>query len=479
MEHLVYLSLIVVIACLFGAIWWQEKQKQARLAQERDEIDEEEHRMFDFLHGLGESLQEDTSPPNMHRYIVDGVVRVVEAEAGILYLIDEEKDRLVPVYVSENEAPVIPLPPELESFTDPVAKRNRLRSYLKLSVVDTGSGIMGSALESNEAIYAPRLLDHPAFNGPPNSDQEHLSVLVAPLVYARKRVGVLAVTKDSETGFSSNDFDVFESLAEQGSFALGSAIIHAEAGEKRRLDDELKRASEIQRILLPRRSPDLSDYEVAAHYRPARHVSGDYYDYVRVDEDRYGVAIGDVCGKGIAASLIMAMSRSILRSCSPDNLSPASVLHEVNRAIFPDIREDMFVSFLYLILERNSEEVTMARAGHELPLLYRRAEGRIEILEPGGMAAGVDRGEVFKRTVKDFRFSMETGDLLMLYTDGVNELTAKDGEEFGVDRLEETVLAAGEVGAPEILESVVSTLNAFSQGARQSDDITLIAIEKR
>ena len=143
---------------------------------------------------------------------------------------------------------------------------------------------------------------------------------------------------------------------------------------------------------------------------------------------RYGIAIGDVCGNGIAASLIMAMCRSNLRSRAPENLSPASVLHSVNGSIFPDIREDMFVSLLYLILERGSNEVTMARAGHEPPILYRRATGKTEVVETSGLAAGIDEGPVFKRAVKDFRFKMESGDILVLYTDGLIESENKLGD---------------------------------------------------
>ena len=112
------------------------------------------------------------------------------------------------------------------------------------------------------------------------------------------------------------------------------------------------------------------------------------FDYVKVDENRYGVAIGDVCGKGIAASLIAAMCRSLLRSNVSGNPSPSSVLQSVNSTIFADIREDMFVSLLYLVLERESETVTLARAGHEPPLLFRRSTGEIESIEPPGMAAG-------------------------------------------------------------------------------------------
>jgi sigma-B regulation protein RsbU (phosphoserine phosphatase) len=287
------------------------------------------------------------------------------------------------------------------------------------------------------------------------------------------------MTKHGEEGFSQNDQEVFDSVSEQSSFALGSAIIHSEAAEKRRMERELTQASEIQRVLLPRQAPALTDYEVAADYRAARIVSGDYYDYLRVDEDRFGIAIGDVCGKGIAASLIMAMCRSNLRSGAHENLSPASVLHDVNRSIFPDIKEDMFVSLLYLILERGSDEITMARAGHEPPMLFRRATGEVELIEPPGLAAGIDKGPVFKRSVKDHRFKMESGDILLLYTDGLIECESRKIDEFGIDRLGESLKAHADSSAEELVQAINAEVIEFSEGMAQSDDITLIAIEKR
>jgi sigma-B regulation protein RsbU (phosphoserine phosphatase) len=304
-------------------------------------------------------------------------------------------------------------------------------------------------------------------------------LLATPLVYARRAVGILVVTRRGGGDFTRNDGEVFASIAEQSAFALGSALVHQEAAEKRRFERELNQASEIQRVLLPRSAPELSDYEIAAEYKAARHVSGDYYDYVRVDDDRYGIAIGDVCGKGIAASLIMAMCRSNLRSRAPENLSPASVLHSVNHSIFPDIREDMFVSLLYLILERGSREVTMARAGHEPPVIYRKATGTTEIIETSGLAAGIDEGPVFKRSVKDYRFRMDSGDILLLYTDGVIECENPAGDEFGIDRLCALLVEHHERSSQEIVNAVIAEVARFTAGAPQSDDITLIAIEKR
>ncbi|HRQ89104.1 MAG TPA: SpoIIE family protein phosphatase [Bacteroidia bacterium] len=482
MEHVVYAILLALAVAMGMWAWARQRIAAERLARERDAIQVDERRMFNFLHGLGEKLQDDHSPANMHRYIVDGVGGVVGADAGILYLLDAETDRLVPVYQSAETAPVLPVPDEILLIPERSDADLQYRSYLRLSTLEPGEGLVGKVMEDGGVLHVPNLIEHTAFSGEATATSGYhagVSLLATPLIYARKAVGVLVVTRRGERPFSGNEEEVFGSIAEQSSFALGSAIIHVEAAEKRRFERELTQASEIQRVLLPRSAPELSDYDVAAEYKAARHVSGDYYDYVRVDEDRYGVAIGDVCGKGIAASLIMAMCRSNLRSRAPENLSPASVLHSVNHSIFPDIREDMFVSLLYLILERGSREITMARAGHEPPILYRTATGGIELVETSGLAAGIDEGPVFKRSVKDYRFKMDSGDVLLLYTDGLIECANREADEFGLDRLKELVAEHRHGSAQELVDAIVGALARFSEGASQTDDITLIAIKKR
>lgn len=479
MEHFVYGIVILLLAAIAAWIWFFEHRKVAQVAREKDEIEIEERRMFGFLHGLGEKLQVDNSPANMHRYIVDGVADVISANGGILYLLDGESKHLIPVYQTKETAAVMPVPSEYLELTDSDKAKRLYRSYVRSSAATVKDSLVGDSFSSENATYIKNLGTRADFEKSAEFVHHEMSFLGASLVYGQKRVGVLAMTRSGGGGFSTNDQEVFSSVAEQSSFALGSAIIHAEAAEKRRLEQELNQASEIQRVLLPRHSPELSDYEIAAEYQAARIVSGDYYDYLRVDEDRFGIAIGDVSGKGIAASLIMAMCRSNLRSRSGDNLSPASVLHAVNRSIFPDIKEDMFVSLLYLILERGSNEVTLARAGHEPPILYRKATKEIELIEPPGLAAGIDEGPVFKRSVKDFRFKMESGDILLLYTDGLIESEAEDGDEYGSDRLCAAVERYCDLSSEELVSSLQKEVAEFSTGMAQTDDITLIAIEKR
>ena len=284
----------------------------------------------------------------------------------------------------------------------------RYKNYIRLSPIPDEGNLLAETLKVEGNLHLPDLSSQDDFARNENPFLTDVAYLGAPLVYGQKRVGMLAIIKQGVGTFTENDREVFNSVAEQSAYALGSAIIHSEVNEKRRLERELEQAGEIQKVLLPRNSPALSDYEVAADYRAARILSGDYYDYLRVDDDRYGIAIGDVCGKGVAASLIMAMCRTNLRGRTLENLSPASVLHEVNRLIFPDIKEDLFVSLLYLILERGSNEVTLARAGHEPPILFRRETGEIEMIEPPGLAAGIDEGPAIQALRK--RSPLHDGD---------------------------------------------------------------------
>jgi len=479
MEHAIYLSIILLGGVAAFCLWLREHFARERAQEEKSEIEGEEKRFFDFLRGLGERLQEDNSSPAMHRFIVDGVVEVVGADAGILYLLDEGTGHLVPTCQSSEAAPVLPVPEEIESITDAEAACKQYRSYIRLSALPPDASLLWRSMDQESPLYVQNLLEAPEFRTDSERFHRDVRFLAAPLVYGRKRIGLLAVTRTAGAFFTENDRGVFGSIADQSAFALGSALVYGEASEKRRLERELTQASEIQRVLLPRRPPALVDYGIAAVYNAARIVSGDYYDYLRVDDERYGIAIGDVCGKGIAASLIMAMCRSNLRGRAKDNLSPAAVLHEVNRSIFPDIREDMFVSLLYLILERGSGEVTLARAGHEPPVLFRKESGTVELLEPSGMAAGIDRGPVFKRSVKDHRFPMHPGDVLLLYTDGVVEAEGADGEEYGIERLMRSVERLHEMEAEKLVAAIVDELDAFSSGNPQIDDITLIAIAKR
>ncbi|MGC4015492.1 MAG: SpoIIE family protein phosphatase [Luteolibacter sp.] len=471
----IVLGLVVLIGGLILREWaWRLRRMKGRL---RD-LEGEEHRMFAFLHDLGCAIESDTTVKALSRMIVDGIDKVVTARGGAIYYLSEDGQYLVPAYVSENCPPLIGVPVEIRKRAERDSRV--LESHVRLAKVGAADGILGHSLTVGEAIRVPDVKNHEAFRDAFISYDGEVGALVAPLRHAGKDLGVLAVARLHEDGpFSGNDFAVFRSVAEQSSFAIGNANIHREAHEKRAFESELKTARDVQHVLLPQGDPVIAGYRVSGTNLPARIISGDYYDYVGVGEDRHGIAIADVSGKGVAAGLLMAMCRSVLRSAAHGESSPAKVLSTVNRQLFPDIREDMFISMSYSVLHPYDGRVVTARAGHDPALLYRRKAGTVEFLKPPGLAVGIDAGDVFERVTRDFEVVLESGDCLLFYTDGVKEAIDAKEEEFGAKRLSDVFLAAAPMGAEEILASVQRELKAFTGEARQMDDITLVAIEKR
>ena len=434
--------------------------------------------MFDFLHGLGEALTHDDPQEKMYQLIVEGAFTVVDAVGGAIYIHAPEKGVLQPVFYSSPCPPVIELPERIIERAR--TNSQTLKSFLRLHSIKEDEGILGEVFHTQQAICLADLRDSDHFGAPLNFFQQHTATMIAPLSSGTDNYGVLLVSDDRlDRTFNDNDYEVFLSLAEQSSYALTSARIHQEAVEKRQLESELRNASEIQRVLLPKNDPTLDDYQFAAVNLPAKVLSGDYYDYVSIDEHRYGVTMGDVSGKGLPASLVAAITRSVLRANAAFDRSPAKVLARVNQIIFPDIREDMFITKVYAVLDKASDEITLARAGHNPPLHFEHATGEVTEISPRGMAIGVDSGEVFERIITDTTIRMKSGDCLLFYTDGASEAVDINGREFDVPRLIEEFTNCATKGAENVVEHLELTLREFTKGLPQADDITLIAIEKR
>ena len=473
----VSLFLTLCLLALAGLVVALRRQLLAA-RQEREEIVGEERRMFDFLHGLGEALAHDDPEEEMYRLIVDGASTVADTIGGTIYIYDAAKDVLLPAFASPTCPPLVELPERIieRARSNP----QTLGSFLKLHGVPTDEGVLGKVFTSQEPRLVEGLANSGLLENACNTHQLHVRCMVAPLSSGGNRYGVLAVADDRlDRSFTENDYEVFRSVAEQSSYAIASARIHQEAVEKRRMEDELRNASEIQRVLLPKSDPTLADYRFAAINLPAKVLSGDYYDYVPIDEHRYGVTLGDVSGKGLPASLVAAITRSALRANADPDSPPSEVLARVNQSIFPDIREDMFITKLFLILDRRTSSISLARAGHNPPLHFSRESGEVTEIEPRGMAIGVDAGKVFQRMITDTSVEMAVGDCLLLYTDGASEALDVNGREFDVPRLIDEFREAAPRGADEVVAHLEAVLKDFTTGLPQADDITLIAIEKR
>ena len=467
------------LASVAGWIFTTYTQTRRIRALERshEEIQVEETLVFDFLHGLGEAFSDTIRPNELHRLIVEGATRILDAHGGALYVTDRTGGKLTPAFISNGCPPLVDVPPDIlqQAAATPIA----LESYLRLHSIAPGEGLIGRVWQTGQSVCFSELSQVPELAKLRDSAFGTASVMAASLSYGKQDLGVLAVANGPKSApFSQGDFIVFKSIAEQSAFALYNAIIYSMANEKKRLDHDLEIARDIQRILLPAEAPAINGFQISGINVPARQVSGDYFDYIHVDDERLGVAIADVSGKGVPASLIMAICRSVLRAEAARNPSPADVLRKVNRQLYPDIKEDMFISMAYLILDHERNGITLARGGHDAPLLYKQQSQSVTPIKSPGMVLGIDSGNVFDRITNDFAVPLERDDCLVLYTDGVTEALNSEGDEFGLGRTIESVRASASDGAQAIVRRVIDDVRNFTGSQPQSDDITLIAIRK-
>jgi sigma-B regulation protein RsbU (phosphoserine phosphatase) len=449
-----------------------QRRRAKRIRMRFQEMEGEEERMFTFLHDLGLAIGKEPTDGALSRTIVDGVLKVVGAKGGAIYYPANESGFLIPAYVSEDCPPLVAVPDEVmrKAESDPRV----LESHLRLARVGVGEGVIGEGFSAAEAIHLKDLKGHACPGG------GDVAVMVSPLRYAGMDIGVLAVARRCEDGgFSKNDFAVFRSAAEQSSFAIGNARVHRDANEKKEIEGELRNAREVQRVLLPQDDPVVTGFRVNGTNLPARIISGDYYDYIELPDGKLGIAIADVSGKGVSAGLLMAMCRSLLRAVSLADASPSVVLAAVNGYLFPDIREDMFISMIYGVLDPSDGSFTFARAGHDPALVFRKATGTVERSRPKGLALGIDGGSVFQRVTKDERIVLAPGDCVLLFTDGVKEAINSGDEEFGLERLSDVFRRTAHMGAEAVVRRVQEDVENFAGGGPQMDDVTIVAIEKR
>ena len=240
------------------------------------------------------------------------------------------------------------------------------------------------------------------------------------------------------------------------------------------LQNELDVATGIQKSILPTQFPKGNDYQVFANMEPARNVGGDFYDVVNLEDDRIGLAIADVSDKGVPAALFMMSSRTWMKGSAIGNPEPSEVLEEVNSLLHEDNETQMFVTVLYAVYDPETGDFTYASGGHDAPLLV-RADGTSELLPlTGGIALGLIPGLEYNQN----SVTLNRGETLILYTDGVTEAMNGEGEQFGVERLREVFSNAVPKDSSEATRMIFEAVNAFADGAAQSDDITCLTLRR-
>lgn len=309
-----------------------------------------------------------------------------------------------------------------------------------------------NSFKSNRPVKRPGIPNAPSGIRPPAAPGEDpttkfLRLRAQKKLALRQRMGLLSTKGESET---------------------------LDAVEQKMLEHELAIAEELQANLLPRKVPHVPGFELNAYYRPSREVGGDYYDFIAIDEDHLGIVVADVSGKGIPGSIVMTETRALMKSEGVRTLSPAEALTRVNRVLYNDIKRGMFVTMFYMVLSIRKGVIIVTSAGHNPMVLWRAGTNSCHLVNPNGIALGIDKGPLFEKTVQEQKVQLYVGDRFVLYTDGVVEAMNAQEQVFGANRFYVKAKQYADRGSSEFLSLLVQDLQAHQGSAPQHDDITMV-----
>jgi sigma-B regulation protein RsbU (phosphoserine phosphatase) len=477
---LVFLMGFAAGAGLGWIFWWTARREVVRLDEDRQLLAQEKLIVFDFVHNMTEAIGEGVTRQQLFERVVHAAILSTGALSACIF--ERQGDTLRGVAVEGLFPPHRPLP---ESSRVKITTRTKyIEQVLKSETFKVGEGIVGTASKTGEGLLIENALNDPRIIKHQDPALEVRSVIVVPIEFREKSIGVLAIVNPSDGGsFGDTDLSLARSLAEQAGLAIHNLDLMAFQIEKNKLDVDLGLANEIQSMLLPQTFPSEQRLDMATIYRPAQKVGGDLYDLFRIDEDHVAVAIADVSGKGIPASLIMAICQSNLRHLARNHESPATVLRELNEVMIEEMRPEMFITIIYGVFDLKADTLTVARGGHELPIIVREGvtdgQVRAEFIESEGMALGMVPSEIFDSAIVDKTIPFTSDDVLLLYTDGVTEAVNAEGIEFSNGRLADVLRTLRSRPAEELVQGIFDRITLFTGPAGQNDDFTVVAVKHR
>lgn len=300
--------------------------------------------------------------------------------------------------------------------------------------------------------------------------KEKVAALI-PLQLQNQVKGVLCLGERLRGGaYTQNDLEYIFSLANLAFVSLENTRLFEEAVEKQKMENELMIAREIQQRLLPRSLPAISDFEISAVNIPSKQVGGDYYDVIPTSDSKHIIVIGDVSGKGTPASLLMANVQATVHALVPFNLDLPSATARINDVIHRNTGSDKFITFFWGILDPATKTFRYVNAGHNPPFVV-RSNGTIERLSTGGVILGIMKTFM---PYEEGNVTLNSGDCVILFTDGVSEAMDKNGIDYSEERLEEFIKTLHGKSAEQILSALKNEIQHYALGAPQSDDITLV-----
>ncbi len=405
---------------------------------------------FQLMLEISEKISTTLDLDELLGHLIDSVKSIVDYDAAGIYVLRRSGEhRLIEGMVTRG-------------YDGPNAERDLL---LKL-----GEGVVGNVVQTGKgAIIADVDVESRYVMARPETRSE----LAAPITLNERVIGAFNLEKDEPDVYTRSDFEVLHFFANAAAIAIEKAVLHEELVEKKRIESQLDVARGVQASLLPDRPPEVEGFDIAAENLPTWEVGGDYYDFIHFPDGQLGIAIADVAGKGVPAALIMATFRAALRTQVRNDFSIGQIVRKVNHLLWESTTDAQFVTAVYGVLDTKTGRFTYTNAGHNPPMLM-RSDGKCEELNRGGPALGVFEVANYEEAIVD----LQNGDTLALYTDGVIEAADADSREFGVKRLQQTLVSARDISAFKTVRAILDATRAFTGGDAFTDDFTLVIVKR-
>lgn len=332
-----------------------------------------------------------------------------------------------------------------------------------------GKGIIGQTIKTGKSIILNDVTKDERYIA---GRKETRAEITAPIRRNSKTIGALNVESDKLAAFDPADIEVLNFFAEASAISIEKALLHYQILEKKKIEEQLKLAKDVQQSLLPSSEPEIPGYTFASVCIPTYEIGGDYFDYIPIDENRIAIVIADVSGDGVPAALIMAAFRALLRYNAKLFSNPAKLMQLMNEHVAEFMRKRDFISIFYGILNYKDHSFSYCNCGHN-PALHFTSTGT-KFLEGGGPSLNLLKDAEFKT----FELKLGHNEMILFYTDGVVEVFSKDKKQFGLDRLIEIFNYNAEKSPTEIVKMIISSTKEFSSSDFYNDDFTLLALKR-
>ncbi|MFC1753336.1 SpoIIE family protein phosphatase [Thermoproteota archaeon] len=396
---------------------------------------------------FGLILQSIGNLDNLLPMLMQFILLVAKAELGSIQLVDKN---MMFTKVHSN-------------FPEKILKTFRLK---------TGEAVTDYVLRTKEIVVIKDCYKSPKVD--PKAKLVLDSFICIPIMANRKLIGLVNIARqlgNTHPRLTKDDLDTLSTITTLSGSAIQNAIYYMETLQRQKLDQEIKVASEIQRRLLPKEIPFIDKLRIGSVSSPARVIGGDFYDFFQLPNNKLGIIIADIVGKGVSASLFMAMLKSILRTHIQEIESPGQALETLNKILYKDPVIERFIPLFFAVYDPETLKFTYCNAGHEPAIIF-SSKGCY-----GLDTKGFPLGAYFDSEFEEKYITLEHNDVILIYTDGVVESRNLEGQQFGLIRLQETIGKHKSLEAQQISDKILNAVQVYSQSQEQHDDITIITLK--